>query len=491
MIITRKKLVRDLKRLGLKQGDAVLVHSALSAIGHVRGGADTVIDALLEVLGREGTLLMPALSAKVFDVKNSPTWTGKIPEVFRLRKGVLRSFHPTHSVTAFGARAEELTAGHLECPTACGEGTPYVKLMDTGGKILLIGVDQDRSTSLHALEDLADAPYLSTYTAQYLDPKTGKTKTRTMERFPGPHRDFIGLDHLFREGGVVQIGKVGRAVCRLIDAGGMRDVGLRALRADPAACLCNNPNCADCVMQRAKIKRHRLSLEDFQLSAVSDAAGHGLEEMIAALDREGIQHIELRQVDGREIVSFADQELTAMRATLRARGIKVTAVCALLRKADWNRLIDVAVLVGAPAVVMPLDVYQPEFGKHAGRNRIALCLENTRESSGQCTERFKTVREKNVTFAFNPAHCAAAGEKPFLRTYARGPLKRCLTQLYLNDATFAGEPTLLGQGNAEIKELISILRCASFDGPMTLKPDAKTPSFAEYMKTFWRLLDTM
>lgn len=491
MVVTRKELVRDFQRLGLKRGDAVLVHSALSAIGNVRGGADAVIDALLEVLGREGTLLMPALTGKLFDVRNSPTYTGLIPEVFRQRKGVLRSFHPTHSVTALGARAEELTAGHLECPTACGKGTPYVKLMDTGGKILLIGVDQDRNTSLHTLEDLVNAPYLSAYTAKYLDPKSGKTKTLTMQRFPGPHRDFIGLDHLFRAAGVMQISKAGRAVCRLIDAGGMRDVGLRALRADPAAVLCNNPNCADCVTQRAKIKRPRLSLEDFQLSVVSDVAGHCLEEMFAALGREGLRHIELRQINGREIASFTDQELKAVRAKLRAAEIKVTAVSALLRKVDWSRLIDAAGRLGATAVVMPLDAYQPELGKRAAQQRIALRLENTRESSAQCAERLESIREKNVSLAFNPGYFAVAGEKPFLRIYARGPLKRCLTQLYVNDATFAGESTLPGQGNAEIKELISILRCSSFDGPMTLKPDGKLYSFTAQLGAFWKLIDTM
>lgn len=491
MTVTRKTLVRDFKRLGLKGGDAVLVHSALSAIGKVRGGANTLIDALLEVVGREGTLLMPALSAKVFDVKKSPTWTGHVPEVFRQRKGVLRSFHPTHSVTAFGARAKELTAGHLECPTACGDGTPYVKLMDTGGKILLIGVDQDRNTSMHTLEDLANAPYLSTYSAQYLDPKTGKLKTKKMDRFPGPHRDFIQLDPLLREAGVMKIGKVGRAVCRLIDANGLREVGLRELRRNPAACLCNNPNCSDCVKQRAKIKQHRLRQEDFQLSVVSDMAGYTLSEIIDALNREGIERIELRQIDGRELAGFKDDDLKSLQQQLRKHGIRVSTVSALSRLVDWHRLIDIAAKLRAPAVVMPFDAYTPQLGKRAAKKRIAVLLENTGETSTECAERLKAIREKNVSLAFNPAHFAAAGQKPFLHVYVRGPLKRRLAQLYLDDATFSGEPTLLGRGNAEIKELISILRCASFDGPMTLKPRSKTFPFEVYLKSFWKLLDTM
>ncbi|MBI4026812.1 MAG: AAC(3) family N-acetyltransferase [Verrucomicrobia bacterium] len=491
MIVTKQILMRDLKRLGVKAGDAVLAHSALSAIGQVRGGANTVIDALLESLGPKGTLLMPALSGNVFDIKKSPTWVGLIPEVFRRRKGVLRSFHPTHSVTAFGARATELIADHLKCPTPCGEGTPYVKLMDIGGKILLLGVDQDRSTSLHSLESLARAPYLSTITRQYRDPADGKTKSVTLRDYPGPHRDFIQLDRLFREAGIMKIGKVGQAVSRLIDAAGMREVGLRALRENPAACLCGNPNCADCVGQRAAIKRHRLSQEDFQLSAVSDCAGHGIEEIIATIEHEGIQHLELRKVNGREFAAFTDQEARAIAARLRARGIRVTALTATLPNADWNRLIDLAALIRAPAVVLPFDACNPEFIRRARRRRVQLRLENFRENSAACAEQLKAIGQKQVSCAFNAAHFAAVAQHPFLGIYMKSPLKRFVTQFYVNDGTFAGEPTLPGQGNAEIKELISILRCASFNGLMTLKPARTLHSFATHAEAFWKLLDTM
>ena len=169
----------------------------------------------------------------------------------------------------------------------------------------------------------------------------------------------------------------------------------------------------------------------------------------------------------------------------------ISAASAGSEGVDWIRLIEVAASLGAPAVVIPLEAYQPGFARRALPHGIAIRLENVREKSIQCVERIKSVREKNVSFAFNPAHFAAAGEKPFLRVYVRGPLKRCLTQLYVNDATLAGEPSLPGRGNAEIKEMISILRCSSFDGPMTLKSVGGPAVFAAQMEAFWKLLDSM
>ena len=81
-----ERLVSDFKSLGIKEGDVLLVHSSLSSMGNVEGGADTVIDALLEVLGKEGTLLFPAFSfspcykTSYFSYKDTPSCVGKISE---------------------------------------------------------------------------------------------------------------------------------------------------------------------------------------------------------------------------------------------------------------------------------------------------------------------------------------------------------------------------------------------------------------------------
>ena len=150
-----------LRQLGLREGDKVLVHSSLSALGRVEGGADTVIDALLETVGPDGLVAVPTFGCEPpFDRRTSATPFGAIADRFWRRATAVRSLHPTHSVAAIGCGAEELVRDHEKAPTAYAEGTPYCKLAMSGGKILMLGVDQDRNTTLHAAEALVGAAYL-------------------------------------------------------------------------------------------------------------------------------------------------------------------------------------------------------------------------------------------------------------------------------------------------------------------------------------------
>ena len=108
MIVDKNCLLNDLKRIGIKRGDIICVHSSLKSIGEVDGGANTLIDTLLNVVGEEGTILMPVFTysfvgnkdAQPFDIKNTGSKTGLVTEIFRKRKGTKRSNHPTHSVVA-------------------------------------------------------------------------------------------------------------------------------------------------------------------------------------------------------------------------------------------------------------------------------------------------------------------------------------------------------------------------------------------------------
>lgn len=129
-ILEKNQLIDDLQRLGVSPGSEIVVHSSLSSIGYVVGGAETVIVALLEAVDiKRGTVVVPTLTGTVengplnppyFHVKESKCWTGIIPETFRLRQEAYRSLNPTHSVAAIGANAIDLTTGHEDCWTTCG-----------------------------------------------------------------------------------------------------------------------------------------------------------------------------------------------------------------------------------------------------------------------------------------------------------------------------------------------------------------------------------
>lgn len=164
-VVRHEELVDDLRELGMQTGDVVLVHSSLSGLGFVDGGADTVIDALRDVLGSEGTLAMPAFSIRgdhqealragvTFHVLRTPSHAGKLTEVFRQRTGVRRSLHPSHSVSALGPLAERLTCDHHRDMTPFGPNSPFARLIEARGKIVCLAVEIAYMTSVHAFEDL-------------------------------------------------------------------------------------------------------------------------------------------------------------------------------------------------------------------------------------------------------------------------------------------------------------------------------------------------
>lgn len=164
-LVERDRLVRDLRRLGLRRGMDVILHSSLSRIGWVRGGAEAVIDALLDVLGSEGTLMMPSFNhgqAKVFNPHTTPTINGAIPDAFWRRPGVVRSMHGSHAVAASGPRAEAYCRGHLETGI-WGPESPIGRLVHAGGTILALGASLESATAYHVAEVSVPCRCLDTF----------------------------------------------------------------------------------------------------------------------------------------------------------------------------------------------------------------------------------------------------------------------------------------------------------------------------------------
>ena len=247
-IITKEILVRDLERAGIKKGDSVIVHSSLRRIGYVENGAQTVIDALLNAIGSEGTLLFPTSpvethgkayleSNPVFDVRSTPSKMGAISEQFRKMKGVKRSLHPLESVAAIGPLAEYYTKDHFAQPTPYNENSPFARLAEKHGKILSLGVINMEHTciNMHASEDAVPdfKPEIydrKIYEAQMLDEYgnacTMKTKVHNPEwslrRYPN------GLVSLFEKEGAMRRIRIGEAESLLFDAHRLQEVMVKA-----------------------------------------------------------------------------------------------------------------------------------------------------------------------------------------------------------------------------------------------------------------------
>ncbi|HLP32184.1 MAG TPA: AAC(3) family N-acetyltransferase [Bacteroidia bacterium] len=234
--ITKEQVIADLVKLGLKKGDSVLVHSSLSKMGYVEGGPVTVIDAITETIGPEGTLMFPTFPFdtllevffehyNTFDRSNTPSKMGKITEVFRKMDGVTRSFHPTHPVAAKGPLAEYYTKDHYNQPTPFNKNSPFYKLTEKNGKVLTIGLYIETYTSFHVLEDYIEDFKYPVYRKEWYevnmidyDGTTSKVKTRIHDGAYSMRRKYNEMVPMFVKDGAMVLGNIGEAHGSLIDA---------------------------------------------------------------------------------------------------------------------------------------------------------------------------------------------------------------------------------------------------------------------------------
>lgn len=266
-MITKNDILFSLELMGIKKGDVLLLHSALTSIGHTENGADTVIDAFIEAVGDEGTIVMSTLTGwfAPFDAPTSPSAVGYISERFRQREGVMRSLHPVHSVAAYGKYAKYITEGHENCETGCGEGTPYLKIAELNGKAILLGVDMDRNTTMHSMEEAIDALYLHELdipAPTYIDGY--KNKKFTLKKFPPGHRDFLSMTPYLRKNDLMVEGRIGNAVTKVIDVRKMFDLGKELMEKDPLLFICKNENCNSCHWSRRLYDRTEIDYSRYK-----------------------------------------------------------------------------------------------------------------------------------------------------------------------------------------------------------------------------------
>jgi aminoglycoside 3-N-acetyltransferase len=280
---SKELLLAGLRRLGVKPGDVLLIHSSASAIGPVRElmkAPDTgmlwLLEALEAAVGPDGLIAVPTFTktfksesegpaGDVWNPAKSHSRVGSFTNYLWQRPGAVRSDHPTHSIAAMGSRAKEFCAGHSwrEGASTFDRKGPWGQLADWDGKILWIGTAMKTQTAVHVVEDWMRLPYMGTCTALVEDGAQVR-EVRVTQSPTGPrdfYRDGSKSELAWNASGKARRGKVGKADGQLMGAGEFIDWLWNALLADPALLLRDKPDDLWSVKAKADTAAHLKSFK--------------------------------------------------------------------------------------------------------------------------------------------------------------------------------------------------------------------------------------
>jgi aminoglycoside 3-N-acetyltransferase len=237
------QMVEHLRALGIQRGDPLVVHSRLLAFGIIEGGAATIYNAFREVLGPDGTIVVPTYTlarGTIYDRKTSPSQgVGILPEFVRRLPGAVRSSCPMHNHAGVGPRADVLCRSDPR--DSLGAHSDFAALLRADFRLVLLGTGlAESATFIHHIEALAQVPY-----RRWLDlPREcvsddGRVETlicryyarsgdgaRFGENFDVLEPKLIETDAMIRV-------PTHFGASRLLDLGSLLKAGLQALTDDP------------------------------------------------------------------------------------------------------------------------------------------------------------------------------------------------------------------------------------------------------------------
>ncbi len=237
--LSKADLIKDLKALGLKRGDGLILHVSLSSIGWIIGGERTLIEAIQTVITPNGTLVMPSQSGNLsdpadwenppvpsawvekirahmppYDADLTPTYAiGRVAEYFRSLKSVKRSAHYKNAFAAWGYGGDTLLHPHAP-GHAFDEESPLQRMLDRSFKVCLIGTSYETVTALHYAES-------QSYTKRsikdmYYQQNNGQTEIRHVYEFDYVTDEFAAIGQAFERSFSLQKGRIGQANAKLI-----------------------------------------------------------------------------------------------------------------------------------------------------------------------------------------------------------------------------------------------------------------------------------
>ncbi len=243
MYLTKQDLASEFSRLGLQAGDIVLVHSSYKSLGPVEGGPQTVIDALLEVLTPDGTLIMPTFNfnfnkGEPWDVMKTPSHMGVLTELVRTNPESRRVFHPFYSFSILGKLKDEMT--RIRYKDSYGKDSIFMQLRKRDAKIMIIGLSYTHSmTFFHHIEQMegVDYRFIKEFTGEVTD-EAGRTYTDTFTMLvrdisKGVLTEVDPMGAVLEKRGVVKMQKIGEADVKLMKANDVYRVTAEEMKKDP------------------------------------------------------------------------------------------------------------------------------------------------------------------------------------------------------------------------------------------------------------------
>ena len=251
-LVTPNDISAALQEIGVQQGQVIMVHTSLSSLGYVCGGAQSVIEALIKSVGEEGTIMMPTQSWKnldplagvywqepeewwpvireyipAYDKRITPTNTmGAVAEMFRQWPGPLRSDHPARSVAAWGRYAQYLTENH-DLSDIFGDSSHIGRLYELDGSVLLIGVGYDKNTSLHLADVRAEYPGKHMVVESSAIELDGQRIWKSYETLAVDGEDFSLIGEAFEKTGKVRHVPLGNGILSMMNQREMVDFAVK------------------------------------------------------------------------------------------------------------------------------------------------------------------------------------------------------------------------------------------------------------------------
>jgi aminoglycoside 3-N-acetyltransferase len=242
-MLKKEDLVQGFSKLGLKAGDTALVHSSYKSLGEVDGGPQTVLDALLEVLTPDGTLIMPTFNfnfnqGEPWDVNKTPSHMGVLTEIARTNPDSRRVFHPFYSFAILGKLKDELT--RVRYKDSYGTDSIFMKLRQLDGKIMIIGLSYTHSmTFFHHIEQMngVDYRFIKAFTGEVTD-ENGKTYTDTFTMLvrdldKGVITEVDPMGEVLEQRGIVSVTQIGDATVKLMKANDVFRVTSEEMKKNP------------------------------------------------------------------------------------------------------------------------------------------------------------------------------------------------------------------------------------------------------------------